>query len=155
MLWLLHQFSYTYSWEHFYIVTFHKYSSVYLFPQTKNSRYMTFQPISTKKKNRRRILLKNVLKILSKMWKNSIKNMGNTFSFFFIICLLEIWIFFWHFTEVHAIYNAHTCSRSVSRINLNHDTTSLVKLTTRINPSLTLMLDYFNWRLTLIWWNRP
>ncbi len=59
--------------------------------------------------------------------------------------------FLLHFAEVHAIYNAHTCLCSISRINLNHGTTSLVKLTTRINPSLTLILDYFNPRLTLIW----
>ncbi len=40
---------------------------------------------------------------------------------------------------------------SISTIKLKHDTTSLVKLTTRISPSLTSILDYFNQRLTLIW----
>ncbi len=111
-----------------------------------------FNQFQQKKKNRKRIISKNVPKILSKMWKNSIKNMENII-FFFLFYHLFTWNFnfFWHFAEVHAIYNAHTCSRCISRINLNHDTTSLVKLNTWINPSLTLILDYFNPRLTLIW----
>ncbi len=105
-----------------------------------------------KKKNCRRIILKNVPKILSKMWKNSVKNIRNIIFFFlFYHVYMKFGFFFWHFAEVYAIYNAHTCSRSISKINLNHDTTSLVKLTTWINPSLTLIPDSFNMRLFLIW----
>ncbi len=91
---LLHQSSYTYSREHFYIVTFYKYSSVYPFPQTKNSHYMTFQPISKKKKKEKP--QKNKIK---KCAENSIQNVKKLYQkyekyyFFFLFYHLFPWNF--------------------------------------------------------------
>ncbi len=75
---------------------------------------------------------------IKKFAENSIQNVKKLYQkyrkyyFFLPFYHLFTWNldFFWHFAEVHAIYNAHICSRSISRNNLNHGTTSLVKLTT-------------------------